>query len=82
MDVRNVDILPQHYTASQPRRLRLDTWSYTSIILYVFAAWKPLPFLILPIIIVITIIIMQLKATLVTKTQVSSNRSITDEIIS
>jgi len=25
MDLRNAGILPQHYTASQPRRPRLDT---------------------------------------------------------
>jgi hypothetical protein len=25
MDLRNVGILPQHYTASQPRRTRLET---------------------------------------------------------
>jgi hypothetical protein len=55
MALRNVGILPQHYTTSQPRRQRLESsppwkhqislrdydifWSYTSTPQYIFMAW-------------------------------------------
>jgi hypothetical protein len=40
MDLRNIGILPQHYTMSQPRRPRLETFQVIEPILIDFVIYE------------------------------------------